>query len=439
MFKKFYSRSITFAVSGFALLFCPELAQSADLRVTPATIEQTIATAPAGSNILLAQGDYGTLRLNRDFSGGGQAVTLRSEDPAHPASVSRLAINGANGLVLSDIIFDYRFKPGDDIAREKPFQILKSTDITIRNSLFDGDHAQSDKAVLNGYGAGFGLWIRGNNGVLLEANEIRRWHRGLIIFESDNITLRGNNIHGMRSDGIDFSAVQHVLVEGNYFHDFIRSEKSTDHPDMIQFWTNGTKRPSIDIRIRDNILNSGTGMWTQSIFIRNEEVDTGRQGIEMYYRDFDISNNVIINAHLHGISIGEVDGLSINNNTLVRNIHAKGTNSNKAALWTPTIRVNKAAKNVSVKNNIVSKVVGAEPAFGWLVENNLSIQPERRGAAGHYNTVFKDALSNNPSDLTSFTYLADGPAGTGKLGSDWLLPDAKKPGPFPSWPQLPNK
>lgn len=70
-----------------------------------------------------------------------------------------------------------------------------------------------------------------------------------------------------------------------------------------------SERPSVNIVIPGNILNSGAGVWNQSIFMRNEKVDTQDPGPEMFYRDIVIEENVILNAHQHGITVGETDGL----------------------------------------------------------------------------------------------------------------------------------
>ena len=88
---------------------------------------------------------------------------------------------------------------------------------------------------------------------------------------------------------------------------------------MIQFWTNGTTSPSTNITISENFLDSGNGEWTQSIFMRNEAVDSQGAGTEMFYQNVLIENNVIYNAHTHGITVGEADGLIIRNNTILQN------------------------------------------------------------------------------------------------------------------------
>ena len=123
---------------------------------------------------------------------------------------------------------------------------------------------------------------------------------------------------------MNFAQVERVRIEANHIHDFNRVLESPDHADMIQFWTNGTTSPSSDITIRGNILNSGAGWFTQSIFMRNELVDSGKAEAEMFYRNVIIEDNVIINAHLHGISVGETAGLKIANNTVIRNARSQG-------------------------------------------------------------------------------------------------------------------
>ena len=55
--------------------------------------------------------------------------------------------------------------------------------------------------------------------------------------------------------------------------------------------------------------------WTQSIFMRNEVVDQGLAGANMYYQNVLIENNIIYNAHTHGITVGETIGLTIDHNT----------------------------------------------------------------------------------------------------------------------------
>jgi hypothetical protein len=275
-------------------------------------------SATAGTVVELAGGIYGALSARRISGAVGQSITLRSADPANPARFSEMDLREANHLVLDGLLFDYTYSPADK-SNLRAFQVFTSRDVVIRNSSFDGDLAPAESPEEQAYPTGFGLAIISSAEVRLENSNIHDFYRGLLVSDSVDINVIGNDIHSIRMDGMNFAQVERVLIENNVIHDFKRALDSPDHADMIQFWTNQTKRPSVDITIRNNVLNSGLGWYTQSIFMRNEEVDQGRSGREMFYRNVTIEGNVIVNAHLHGVSIGEVDGLIISKNTILHN------------------------------------------------------------------------------------------------------------------------
>jgi hypothetical protein len=380
---------------------------------SPATLQDALTQLQGqGGTILLAAGDYGALFLQ---GGGGtvaQPLVIRAANPDDPGRFVSIDLREVAHLVMEDVQFDYRFADGDPI-HVQPFRISDSRDVTLRNTLFDGDDARSLLAVDDGFANGIGLGVRGSSGILIENSEFRTFHRGMGISESQDVTLRGNDIHDMRSDGMNLAQVTGVLIEDNHFHDFRRSLDSTDHADMIQFWTTGTTEPSTDIVIRNNVLNSGRGWYTQSIFMRNELVDQGQAGPEMFYRDITITQNVIINAHLHGITVGETDGLVIANNTLIENAGSK-TRADQSEVWTPRINVVPNARNVRITRNIMVAVAGWDGQADWVVADNVTVQNRTRAHGGFYDTVFVAAITGDPRDLASFAYRRDGPlAGAG--------------------------
>ena len=271
-----------------------------------------MAQAKAGDTILLASGNYGAFATGNDYA---STVTIKSADAGSPATFSSVSLNGATGITFDTINFDYKYSAGDP-THVTPFSVRDSANIAFKNSVFDGDVASGLDAISNGYAVGRGLAISGSNGVTVENCEMKTWLRGMVVGSSDNINIVDNNIHSIRSDGMDFAQVTKVLIEGNYIHDFRGAPGSQDHADFIQFWTTGTTKPSTDITIRNNILDVGQGSWAQSIFIRNELVDLGKAGESMYYKNLLIENNTISNAHTHGITVGETDGLIIRNNIL---------------------------------------------------------------------------------------------------------------------------
>ena len=348
-----------------------------------------LAKATGGETILLAGGDYGKLALTSQTAFDttfASNVTIKSANPNDPAVFSGLDLNKAANLTLDGLTFDYDFAPGDKIYA-RPFEVFASDNITIRNSTFDGDVASGMSRVDNGYGFGVGLGVRYSSGVTLENNEMFNFHRGMVVSESDDIDIIGNDLHDMRSDGMNIVEVSGVRIEDNHIHDFHGSPSSSDHRDMIQFWTAGTDKPSTDIIIRGNLLDIGNGDWTQSIFMRNELVDGGLAGKSMYYSNVLIEENVIINAHSHGITLGETAGLTIRNNSVLHN-DGGARDGVDAGVEIPTIRVNSASTGVTVTNNATGGLSGWNGQLGWVVKNNAFIQDQDPQAPGFYGDVF---------------------------------------------------
>lgn len=396
-------------------------------------LSAALTKATAGTVLQLAGGDYGALVL-KDVSGGeGAPITLRAADPAAAVTFTTMDLSGVKHMVLDGLTFDYRFAP-EDKSNLRPFQISGGQDVTIQNSLFDGDMAVGVSDEDDGFPTGFGLSVRDMTGVVLQGNEIRNFYRGLVVRDSADVVVKANDIHGIRMDGSNFAQVENILIAGNHIHDFNRVLESGDHSDMIQFWTNGTSKPSRNITIRDNILNSGKGWFTQSIFMRNDLVDRGLAGAEMFYSNVTIENNVIINAHLHGITLGETAGLVIRNNTVIRNAASQGKEDNPV-LWIPQIRVAPTSTKVTIANNVTSKIVGYDDQADWSVSDNFLVQDRFPSQPGFYDQVFVAARSGDPTNLASFAYLAGGPLDGVGIGASQLdpasaaLPSGKIPRP----------
>ena len=348
-----------------------------------------LASATGGETIALAPGNYGNMFLGAkskfDITFPSN-VTITSADPGNPAVFTGLDIRDAANLTFDSVVFDYTFAEGQPIYT-KPFKISGGENITIRNSTFDGDVAQGVSAVDDGFGYGQGLSVRGTNNVTIEGNEFYNFHRGLVVGDGDNIAVTNNEIHSIRSDGMNFTGVQDVLIEGNYIHDFRRPPSSSDHADMIQFWTNGTTRPTTDVTIRGNILDIGEGSPTQSIFMRNDMVDRGLAGPEMFYRNVTIEDNLITNAHAHGITVGETAGLVIRQNSV---LHADGGNQDgqDASVEIPRISVAGSSTDVTITGNVTAAISGATGQPGWSVRQNAYVQDQNPLDPGYYGDVF---------------------------------------------------
>lgn len=389
-----------------------------------AELYTALGGSKAGDTILLNSGNYESFILGSqsgmdlDFEG----VTIASADPDNPASFSKMVLNGVSNLVMDNVVFDYSFQAGD-ASFLAAFSVKNSENITIKNSVFDGDVASGVSDVADGYGYAYGLTVRDSSGISIENNEFTSWLRGAIFSNIDGLTVTGNEVHDIRSDGMDFADVQNVLITDNYFHDFRASYASTDHRDMIQFWTNGTSDPSVNITISDNIFDIGNGSRTQSIFMRNEEVDTGRAGFEMYYQNVTITNNTIYNSHLHGISIGETNGLVISNNSVIFVPDQNDSSVTNSSLWVPAIRVSSSSVNVDILGNAVAKIVGFTDQSSWVLGNNVLIQNTNPHGAGYYGDVFISSSMSTVDGSHAYIAIPGGALDTSGAGSSETLVD----------------
>lgn len=356
--------------------------------VNLAGLYDALSKADGGETVLLQGGDYGAFDLNQqsgfDYRFTSE-VTIASADPSDPAKFSEMNIRDAANLTFDGVTFDYDFD-GSDPYHIRPFVVNSGENIAIRNSVFDGDLARGISGVDDGHGWGTGLSARNITNMTLEGTEFYEFRKGAILDDIDELVVRGNDIHTMRMDGLNFTAVQDVLIEGNHLHDFDRAFDSSDHADMIQFWSNQADRPSVDVIIRGNTLDIGEGGWTQSIFMRNEEVDNGRAGYEMFYRDITIEDNLIVNGHRHGITVGETDGLTIRGNSI---LHADGRLQDGAdsQVEIPQINVGSASRNVTVKDNLTSGV-NVDSGSGRSISGNIIVQDQNPDAPGYYDDVF---------------------------------------------------
>lgn len=415
-------RSGACLVLGFmiSLVVLSNAAAAGTQRITsPEALAQALPRAKAGSVLVLDPGQYGVLSL-RGLSTKGQ-VTLRSAKPSAPARFSGMMLRDVQGLTIENVVFDYDFQSGD-VLSQRPFQVLKSARITISNSVFDGDLARGLTPIDNGFPTAFGLVVRGSKQITLTGNEIHNFYRGAVISQTSDVVVKGNDLHTLRMDGFNFAEVTGVRIEQNYIHDFARNLKSKDHSDMIQFWTASTNAPSRDIVIRHNVLNSGNGWYTQSIFMRNEKVDTGQAGADMFYRNIVIEQNVIINAHAHGITVGETRGLKVRNNSVLRNPRSEGKKKS-ISLWSPRIAVAASARDVVIESNVTSSIIGPEQQRDWRVDNNVIVQDHSRGQAGFYTAMFENPLRGNPKDLRRFFAKKGSAVAQQKAGAARLRPE----------------
>ena len=366
-------------------------------------LRTALAKASGGDTILLAGGNYGELKLS-SFTDPHirfpSNVTITSENASEPAVFSGLNIVGAKNLTFDGVVFDYTYS-AEDIDWHTPFLIGGSENVSVINSVFDGDVAHSRGTGIDGLGFATGLMVRNSQGVTVDNNEIYGFRYGLQLTQSQDLLIRRNDLHSLRHDGIQASSIQGMVIEQNHIHDFIGRSDWQDHRDMIQFWTAGTSEATTDIVIRGNLLDVGNGDFTQTIFMGNEKVVHDGAGKEMFYRNILIEDNIIQNSHLHGITVGQTLGLTIRSNTVLYKEGASGP----GWLAVPNIHVSSASESVIIQKNIASEILGYNGQTDWSLGKNAIVQHSSPEAPGWYGDVF---ISSTLADGSSGPVLLPG-------------------------------
>ena len=376
-----------------------------------------LQAARGGETIVLEAGDYGTVELRHGKDGDfayANPVTLRSARRDGPAVLDGMELQGFTNLSFDGLSLAYRAGPGAKLNK-RCFRILEGRAITVRNSLFRGHIVREGEgeAADVGLPTGIGLVLSRSSDVLVETNLILDFHRGLAMGEARDAVVRGNELRGLRMDGMVFSKARGITIEANFIHDFRRSTAKSDHADMIQFWTNGADFATTDVTIRGNLLFAGPGGATQSIFMRNDMVDRGLAGKELYYRNIRIEENVIINGHTHGITLGETEGAVIADNTLLRHplFATKADRDRKVRI--PRIKLSEASLEARITGNMAAAWPEAQP--GWTVAGNLAVQDLSPRRSGYYGDLFQNPFGPDTQDLANYLYRGDPGAGAALL------------------------
>ncbi len=392
------------------------------IRVSPDdNLSGIFAQLKGGETVLLEPGVHQALALRATNASGQfrQPVVVKSGNPDAPSTLRNVNLVNVANVQFENIHFKYDFEPGRGVREPRPFYFQNVDRLTISGSVFEGDIAKSGDATVKGFAVGKGLVVRGGSNILIEGNEFYNWFAAAALHHIDRMVFRGNEIHSIRSDGVNCSEMRSALIANNYIHDFRPSTRSKDHRDMIQCWSTNTTRHMDGLTIEGNVLNSGSGAYTQSIFLRNELVDKGLQGRNFYYRNVTIRNNVVINAHRHGIFVGQTDGLVIENNTVVRTRRGAGSKTEKK-IYIPAMTVRPESRNVAIFGNIVSEIEGFRRQADWQVSRNQLVQDDKPFQPNHYNMVFASPPGSNIAQVSDFKLKANGPLAGQAIGAPRL-------------------
>ena len=260
--------------------------------ITPAQFGAALGAAKPGAVLQLGAGAY-VMPHSPKFTA---PVTIKG------GTFASIDLQGAENITFEGCIFDYNFKAVDDLENS-PFYFASCKRITFKDCKVIGS---GDAA---GYGNGRGLTFDNSADILVQGGSITKFHRAVYSDIPTRMTVKGVNISGIRSDGIQVHGGSFVRIENNWIHDFKTPPRSGDHADMIQFFAVGDTLPTTDFWIVGNKMDIGQGSQTQTMLISTQNGKAYARGV--------IDGNTIRNAHTHGIAIGPINSLSVQKNAVI--------------------------------------------------------------------------------------------------------------------------
>lgn len=319
-------------------------AEAADLAAADArTLEAALARAEAGDRILLAPGDYGDLAIGPRRGKG--SLTILAADPAAPPVFRSIFVRDAEDLTLAGLTVIYG-AAADPLA-ERAVEVRRSSSIRLsglRVASAANDRAGDDAS---------GVILRDSRDVRIERSHIHDVFRGVVIYDSDAVTVSGATFSRIGSDGVAARGVADLTIENNSFSDFTPADPVKWHPDAVQLWSRGAVRANQRIIIRGNVVRRGEGGATQGIFVKSPEIAS---------RDILIEGNRIEQSMGQGIFVQNAAGVTIRNNTLV---------AVEPVLHPPAIEVRAPFENAVVEHNDAPKFrlpVGVEAHSNKIVQ-----------------------------------------------------------------------
>ncbi|MEY2884269.1 MAG: hypothetical protein RL490_1993 [Pseudomonadota bacterium] len=163
-------------------------------------------------------------------------------------------------------------------------------------------------------GKDYGIDVVRSNGVRFDGLMVTSAVRGMVIADSQNVSVRNSNFTALRSDGIDAAGSSQLVFENNKFSNFSPIKptgskkdgnwKDGDHPDAIQLWTTPTNPRMTDIAIRGNVINGDM------------------QGINFFgprgqgYGRVTVANNDLSILYSAGVSVFACDECTVTGNVL---------------------------------------------------------------------------------------------------------------------------
>lgn len=253
------------------------------LRATPETIAQVLASARGGDTVILAPGLYSKVRI----PGKEHDVPLVID--AKAATIEGLAGSKIDGLEIRG--GNFRLPPpftnpkSGKIAYHFGIRFDDSKNVRLTGITMLGPAAYPD-ATPETFGDGTGVLLNRSEGVEVSDSRFAGLKNGVVLSRVSDFRLLRNLFEGQRSDGMAIGEGRSGLIEGNECRG--TRLRGGEHPDCIQMFSRPTSPPTADIVIRKNRAvgqTQGIGMFNKT---RNGVNDGGFDRIVIEDNQFNV-------------------------------------------------------------------------------------------------------------------------------------------------------
>lgn len=382
-----------------------------------ASLDEAIiqARAAGGGTIVMDRGDapYDIVLTHSNVP-----ILFRPADPDAPPEIATLRIWNSSDIAVTGM--DFRTGTADgrqdiNIQRARNIELVDNT----MKGVADGFVSETGTAQI---GDSL-MFLSASADITFAGNTVSDYFGGLGVLNSSGLRITDNEFTRLQGDGIQGGGLQDVVISGNYMHDFFGSTQSVNHSDMIQIWGAYTAAPSRDVTITGNFLDSGNGAATQGIFIRNEDFASDRPSAG-YFENFTITDNVVHNGMVHGIQVSDVDGLTVQRNTVLWDKDALGLGRPGAEQVTavPTIGL-RNVETLTLTQNIAGEysLPGLSDAALAGVGGNVTLNYADPTSAFYAFAHFANLHGGTDTDARDIAMRADSPL-LGQFGAQLPLP-----------------
>ena len=240
-----------------------------------------------------------------------------------------------------------------------------------------------------------GINIIGDNAEVINC-EFYNVHFGMR-FSGNNITVKDNKIINFYADGIQISkGCNNTTVTGNIIKNaYVVDEQ---HDDGIQFWNDQNGGEVQNVVISNNIVIN----FSDSIPVKVAEYGLASEPMQAiiltdgWANNWVVENNLVVNSHVHGISIYGANDCRIQNNTVIKNplFEYYQNNTSNPILQAPnaTKPTAKTSANSIVRNNLGTKIATWAFPDNFTVEGNYDID---QSDLTNYTNCFVDYYKND--------------------------------------------